>query len=50
MMSCKRRGGLLEDKSAVPVDFDLYPLFPDWLFNYIDLAAEDRGEATFEFF
>jgi hypothetical protein len=46
---CKRRETLLEGNGTIPIDFDLQSLLADWLFDHIDLAAEDGGDPSFEF-
>src|ERR1039458_8482581 len=47
-MSCKRRRGFSEGKSAIPVDLFLQALFAHRLFDYIHLAGEDCRQPVLE--
>ena len=49
MMSSRRRVAFSEGKGAVPVYLLLEPLFAHGLFDHVHLAAENLGEALFQF-
>lgn len=48
-MSSKRRTGLSEGKCTVPVDFSLQTLLAHRLLDDVNFAAQNSGQAPFEF-